>query len=233
MKKWLVFVLLFVLLTSFIYAQNGEPEMPESPVGDEDMQKIQEAVDAIPLDESGKFDASKLEGRKSAAEARIEAINLVIAENASWLRFVFGMIPEISLFFAVNLYVWLYGLVIFVLNAKNFFILKAGNWTFFSIENGGHTYTILGICAFAILFIGLKINLLFAGWYWVSWEWANDKWYGMVVRLISLIGASVIIYRMLKIWGERRKKKAEEAAKAKEDLNRKILEKTVKPLTTS
>ena len=103
MKKLTILIILFFLfsLISFVPAQDE----PTTPVGDEDIEKIQRAVDYIPLDpETGGVDEEKLQLGKSKAEERIDAINAWLDENASWLRLVFGMVPEISWLFGINLY---------------------------------------------------------------------------------------------------------------------------------
>jgi len=119
MKKIGVLILLSLLFISFVYAQNGEAEMPESPVNDSIIQGAEKVTEALPLGPDGKIDYAKLNQTKSLAEARIEGINIWLDENVYWLKIIFQMRPEISWLFFLNLYWMLLFLVNIVLNAPH------------------------------------------------------------------------------------------------------------------
>ncbi len=199
MKKLGVLILLSIFLISFIYAQ----EQPASPIDNSDAQKIQDAVGAIPLDDSGKFDASKLDKPKSLAEARIEGINIWLNENAEWVKVIFGMVPEISWIFTLNFLL----ILIFLVNFRNILVFYSS-----LSENSA---TIVGIMM-TIVFIQLKITVKSAtGIVGLFSQW----WF----KAIIIVGAIVLIYfsgGLAKI----AKKRREMLAKSKEEIDRIRLE---------
>ncbi len=126
MKKIGVMIILFLLgvsLISFISAP--DPELS----GIEQQKKdIEDTMAAVPVGPDGKFDASKLDKPKSLAEARIDGINIWLGENVAWLKFVFGMAPEISWLFVYDLFFLLYALVFFALNGNLLFVWTRKYW---------------------------------------------------------------------------------------------------------
>lgn len=111
----LILVLLFVFSLILINAQDnlGMPQTGAESSGS-DVEKIQNLTGNIPIDEEGKLDDTKFQPFKSKAEERIEKINQWLDDNASWLKYVFGMKPEISWLFAINLLIILFLINLFV-----------------------------------------------------------------------------------------------------------------------
>jgi len=122
----LIIVLLALSLFSFVIAKDDLPSLPGG-AGEGDKEKIEDAI------EKGKeifpFDPETGEFKKTKAEERIAAIDLWMEEHASWMKVVFGMVPEISWLFAVNLWIILWLVVALILNA-DFALLRP-----FSNEN--------------------------------------------------------------------------------------------------
>ncbi|MFH1451925.1 MAG: hypothetical protein ABIF88_01985 [archaeon] len=118
MKRGVLIILLLVLVAHFVVAQ----DMPDAGYGDGDVEKIQNITDSIPIDpNTGEFDYGKLENLKTKAEERIDRVNLWMSGNVSWLKFVFGMVPEISWAFIWNIYLMLFFLVVLVFNGQVIF----------------------------------------------------------------------------------------------------------------
>ncbi len=125
MKKIGVLILFLLIISMFnlgiIYAEdnntNNQTSLGDEGTGQQDVDRILNLTDQIPLTEEGKLDEEKFQGYKSKAEQRIDTINLWLEENASWLSWVFGMKPEISWLFALNIVFMLFFLwgLVFVL----------------------------------------------------------------------------------------------------------------------
>jgi len=234
MKRVLV-LLLVISMFVFVVAMDE----PSTGIGGEDVENIQGAIDNYtPLDESGKVNLSKYKPFKTKAEERIDAINLWLEENASWLKIVFGMVPSITWLFAFNLYLLLFFFLMLVLNGDVFglgifdkkldLILFEGTW---------------GNIVGAVIFVILDVTKLIANlatfaynsWY-VIWNYVLP--WGIVVAVIIAI-LLVIIFVVLLIYAPhvlvmiKKKMEAgkEKKAAAKEAVNRKVLEKTVEGIT--
>jgi uncharacterized membrane protein len=111
MKKshGMLLVLISLLLVSFVFAVDAPIDIDEIEKGAE---KIEEGLEDVEdtIDDPGSI------LKKTKAGERIDKINLWFENYASWLKLVFGMVPEISWLFAFNLYFWLLFLIILVLN---------------------------------------------------------------------------------------------------------------------
>ena len=107
-------LLLSLFLSSFVYSA------PEPSVNNTEVEHIQEAVDKIPLDNSGDIDSEKLNSSvfffSTKAQERINEINVWLTENVSWLSFIFGIPPEISWLFFWILLTMLFALTHLVFN---------------------------------------------------------------------------------------------------------------------
>ena len=223
MKKLLI-LLLIVSMFVFVVALDE----PSTGIGGEDVENIQGAIDNYtPLDESGEVNFSKYKPLKSKAEERMDAIDLWLKDNAPWLSLVFGMVPEFSFYFMVNLYLWLWGTVVLIFNSRRNLYLR-----FFSMKGGAkNTPLYIGILVFILFFIVMKVNILFTNFYWISWEWGSGTWWGTLIRIVSLIASTVALAYSFGLWGKYRQKKVKEDAKKNEALNREVLEKTVEGIT--
>lgn len=133
MKKRLIIPIILLLLIPLILAQDS----PSPAVGEEDYNKLKGIIDNnTPIDKDGKVNLTKFQLNKAKAEIRIEAVNNWVKTNASWLKFIFGMVPEISWLFAINLWIWLLFFTVLVLKGK---------------ENLGEKGILIGLGSFIIL----------------------------------------------------------------------------------
>jgi uncharacterized membrane protein len=234
MKKIGVILLLALLLMSFsLVVALDEPSSPGGLGGDK-VDEINEAQEKYsPLDESGKVNFSKYKPFKSKAEERIEGINLWIKDNASWLSVVFGMVPEISWLFAINLYVVLFFFMSLVLNGASLFgffevLNKKIDLGFFETSWAN----ILGLGVFVVLLITkffLNVLVLPSYHFWLlvfeyGW-WAIALFW---VVLIVLIVFFPRVLRKIRVSMELRKRRR---AKEAEEFNREVLEKTVEGIS--
>ena len=172
---------LFLMLSVLVLAAND----PSTGIYGEDVEEIQGAVDNYtPINEDGEFDPSKFNNTISKAEERINEINGWLEENASWLNLVFGMTPEISWIFALNLYFWLLFLLIFAINAD---VFK------FFIPKNAHAH-LAGLCVFVGLLV-LKFYLILARGVFnlADLIWNTILPVGMVVAIIALIIIIIVL----------------------------------------
>ena len=227
--KTSVFVLvsLLLLFNLFVISANVFNPDPNAEVaGSEDMQTFQNATNQIPIDDSGQLDKGKISGWKTNAEIRIDKINAWLASNASWLKVVFGMVPEISWLFALNLYVLLFFFTSIVLNGDSL-------WNFLS---AGYA-RMFGLILF-ILGTVTKFFTKLAIYSYNLWSTIYNfvfSTYGLVTAIIIFVVMIavlifVIIYfpGLITVFGrymaERKKKKEEQ----KEETDRKSLGALVK-----
>lgn len=135
-------VLAFIFFVSIVISQTVSDDQT-----DEQYERIQNLTEKIPLDESGEIDEERINKSyvflSSKAEERINKINEWLEENASWLRFFFRMIPELSWLFFWNLYFIILALTYLVFNAR-------ATWFFIESETMGRVF---GIALFFILLL--------------------------------------------------------------------------------
>lgn len=210
MKKWLVFVLLSVVLVSFVFAENGDGP-PDIPVDEDIIKGVETVQETVPLDESGQFDPSKLEGPKSLAEARIEGINSWLDENVAWLKFIFRMKPEISWLFAINLYIMLFFLVSLVLEGHTL-------WLFIQKKSMAQVF---GLIVYVILLV-TNLFLAMAKFF----HSLITTWWGIAILIIAFVVAAVLEKYYIQVM----EKYIENKNKNEAAFNREILKKTVNPL---
>lgn len=122
MKKSL-FIFIFCLITITLFSFTLAQPSPETTNPGADVSQVQNLVTQIPINEQGEIDKGAVIGWKSKAEVRIDAINAWLKTNASWLKAILGMVPEISWLFAINLYIWLFCLVYLFLNGTVFSVI--------------------------------------------------------------------------------------------------------------
>jgi len=222
-KRVVVFGLFLLLFANLVIAAD-EPNL-YGEVGGEDAEKIGSAIDNYtPVNEEGEFDPTKLIPLKSKAELRIEAINQWFVDNASWLRVVFGMVPEISWLFAINVYFMLFFLNLLLFHADSVFFLSEGKRAYFI---GGTVYLV----SLALkLFLGLaKVTLS-----WLSALIPVAFWAAVitiVVMIIVLVAIAILapelFYYLGRWWGA----KKEARAKAKTEVDRKVLHAEAEEIT--
>ncbi|MFZ5955746.1 MAG: hypothetical protein ACOYT4_04945 [Nanoarchaeota archaeon] len=209
MKRGIILFVAIILITNlFLSIHSVRADDFNSPVSDEEMNKISDAAEKIPLDESGEIDSSKVEGFKSNAELRIEKINQWLDNNVYWLSAIFGMRPEISWLFAMNLF-----LILFFLNYLVFY----GDTIFVFLSE--KSARIFGLVVFVIL-LALKIFFRIANLIYEIW---TDVWYSALIKifLILILGAFGIN------WLKSRRDGIEKKAKETEKLNQEVLNKVV------
>jgi len=210
MKKTSVLFLILIsilILTNFIsvYAQ----ESPENSIDDEDVEKIQNFTDKIPLDETGQIDEEKIESWKSKAEIRIEKINQWLDENVYWLKWVFGMRPEVSWLFAINF--------LLILTFLNGLVLN-GDYVFPMLSKGIARFVGSGIFAFLLLSKFILNVLAKPATLFIT------SWWGQLIIILGLI----ILNPLLAYYFRFVKGHKEKSAKQKEELDRQRLHSNVK-----
>lgn len=226
MKKVGVIILLLMMLSFSLSAS------PTAPIGAEDTEEFQEAIDNyVPIDDSGELNLSGYKPVKSKAEEKIDKINLWLAENAKWLKAVFGMVPSITLLFFTNLYLMLFLITNLILNAKYTFSFFPGldkKITDTSEISWAH---ILGVGLFLILHITkatLKIatalgNQINYHWH-KTWEVVTPA--SIIILILLIVGLIVLfiyfpqVFKAIKI---ARDAKKERKGMSEQDKNRKIL----------
>jgi len=135
------FILVFSLI-GFVVAEG-----PSTGINKRDVDKIQGAMNNIPLDNSGKIEYRPF---RTKMEQRIGKINIWLDENVSWMKFLFHMKPKLSWLFIFNLYFILLFLTILVFNAEAL-------WFF--IEEKSHSI-IFGLAVFVVFMVaGLYVGL--------------------------------------------------------------------------
>ena len=228
-----IFLLLGLSLFSFVSAEDETP--PSAGVGDEDVEKIQGAVDDyVPIDDSGEFNSSKFTPQISKAEERIKEINQWLSDNASWLAVVFGMVPEISWLFAINSWSLLFFFTLLVLNGNIFgigleILNKKIDLGFFETSWAN----ILGLAIFILLDI-TKYIFIFSNYL------HNLFLFLYIYGWIAVVGAGIVLV-VLMIFFPRvlmkivvsAKLKRREKARAQASFDRKVLHTTVKSMQES
>ena len=208
----LIFLLLFSFSISFISAQ--DTNQPDAPVSDEEINKVQQGVDVVPLDpETGELDKDKLNLGKSKAEKRIEAINNWTKENASWLKWVFGMVPEISWLFAINFLLLLTFFNGLVLHSEDVFVFLSKGVS-----------KLVGIGVFALLiathfFKPFVLNVLAK-----PATMLITTWWGQLIIVVCLI----VLNPLMPIYFKHIEKTREKTKKSQEELDRERLHGEVK-----
>jgi hypothetical protein len=179
MKRGIFFLVLGVVLFSLIVIANGEDDNSY----EKDVEKWQKGIDEhVPIDpETGEFDPSKY---KSSAEERIAKINEWLENNASWLKVVFGMVPEVSWLFGFNIYLWMFFFVNLVLNGNIFDIALGGllkKWR-----------RVLGLAIFVAMLV-TKIIYSLALFSYKTWDIILNKLIPIGIMAVFIGGAIIII----------------------------------------
>ncbi|MFH1522140.1 MAG: hypothetical protein ABIF18_04240 [archaeon] len=101
MKRFVISGLLFLLLFSFVVAQ--EPQVPS--VGSEqDAKDIQEAIDKLPISETGEIDYDKFKPFRTKADERIEKINKYVGPIT---KVLWGVELSLSWVFIFSFVLWI------------------------------------------------------------------------------------------------------------------------------
>ncbi len=101
MKKIIIIGLLFLLLFSFVVAQDE----PSVEVGGEDVEKIQSAIDDyVPIDETGEIDFDKYKPFRTKADERIKKINKYVGPIT---KVLWGVELSLSWVFIFSFILWI------------------------------------------------------------------------------------------------------------------------------
>lgn len=239
MKRVIIYFLLVFLAVNVFAAVNIEN------VGDKAVyvtETVDEFKDANPINlDTGEVDAEKLKNIKdyspinlTAAEVRIGKINDWLKENATWLKVVFGMVPSLTWLFAVNLWLWLWFLVVLGLNADKTF----GWMPFFNEEKFDFVFfyttwaQLFGLGVFALIvilkWVAIAANLVY-GLLYAFWNYVLP--YGILAMILFdiLIFTGIISFipftvRALNWIKKKEDARREEKAKEKERARREQLE---------
>jgi len=192
MKKAVVICLIALVLINFIFVSALDEPDATGGIGQEDAEKIQDFADSLPLDDSGQIDPEKLNLTKTKAEERIDAINAWMDENVWWLEIVFGMRPEISWKFGIN--------IILIYLLLNFFLFDFVKFGILSKQIAlvvGIGLTIIAIQAS----LTVKLSGLLAGLF--------SQWWFRLIVILALFALAYVEYGFGK-WAEaQRLKKAQ------------------------
>ena len=196
MKKEVI-IIIALLVSGFIFANLVKAQDVEQ------LQNMENPADVIKnktggiISEEGvATDEETWKPYKSKAEERIEAINIWLDKNAFWMKYIFGMRPEISWIFIINL----------------FFMILAIHFLFFTMpEFIAFSKIITRIIAASIVIILVEVQII-----------ANlakkldellDKWWTKLIALLGLlliIAGSGAMYKLAKKMEEDRKKEQQE-----------------------
>jgi len=222
MKKVGALFIFAILFISFLSSVISE-EMPDPTAG------IKDSAGGI-LDEEGIHTENintTISPYKSKAEERIDAINQWLENNASWFKTITGAVPEISWYFAFVIYFFLWGFVNLILNNRRNLYLRWG-----SRKLGGHNISLyIGAIGFIILFIALKVQILLTNITFYTWVWGNDKWYYVALKLVIIVGLTLLASYLLGWWGKNREEKSKKDAEEEQETNQEALKKTVEGIT--
>lgn len=216
MKRIGVLVSILLILSVFsIILISAQTENTGVPAGD--VEKIQGGAEKVQdysgvnIDEGGvntENITSKFPTWKSKAGQTVEKINAWLEKYGSWLKIVFGMVPEISWLFTINIILWIFFFVYLFINGD----------AIFSFLSSG-TAKITGLVIFIILLI-LKVILKIAEF--ISSALFGDKWYWYVIRILVLIAIIVSTGVFMKS----RRKAKEKQEKEKTKIAQKVVQKT-------
>ena len=207
-----IFAILILSLFSFAIAE----EMPDPTAG------IKDSTGGI-LDEEGLHTENintTISPYKSKFEQNIDKINTWVKNNASWLVYVFGMVPELSWLFALNLYCLIFFLVLLVLNG---IIIRVPVELLMSVgkstkEKETTISRIIGLAIFLFLLetkFFLNVIVRPAIWFW-------DKvitygWIAMIIAAVILIVIMIFFPQLLssltaiyESWKEKKAKRQQE-----------------------
>jgi len=203
MKKRKFSLFCLVLLIGFLII-NANAQETNLPVGEQDVQNIQDAVGKIPINpETGEIDQAKLNSYKSRIDKIMEYVN-----KAVWLKYVFGMRPELTWLFLINFIVILTFLNILVFNGNKLLLFVSDA----SARLIGLALVIILIeTHFIINTIAKPLSYLFKSWFIIV----------MIILAIVLLNAFFPqIMKLIKSSKEKREKQ-------KEVINREALNKLV------
>ncbi len=220
-NKLFLFLIAGIILTSLLFIVRAQNV-------DNPTAGLKEAGGGI-IDEEGIHTeniTSNIGPIKSKLELKIKAINNWLETNASWLKVIFGMVPELSWLFAIVLYFWLLFLLTFVINGSIFGII---------ITNKNYA-RIAGAGLFVVLIVTKALFYFSKGLHEI-FDFTYNKLLpigiavaiiGMIIVALSLIVLAIFAPQVLlaiKNWRNNRKKKdAEEEQETNQEALKKLVE---------
>lgn len=203
MKRAGIFILLILLAGVLVFAQ----EQPSTGVGAEDVEKIQGAIEGLPMDESGEIDFDKYKPFKTKADERITAINEYVGPIT---KVLWGVELTLSWIFVFSVIMWILLIVLIVVPASEIF-----------------EFNVLGSLAVAAIIASLAMQGL--GQNLVIWmeSLATQWWIAIIVMATSLI-VGIIYSMVMKYFGAEVKAGKEAAKKARMARDRAIIHASAK-----
>ncbi len=218
------FVCILFLCSIFVhsvYAVDSPPSVTSiAGVNDSTVNKVMGAVDSIPIADNGSYDPSKFKPIQSKAELRIKAINDWLNKYATVFFVAFGITPQLSWQFAFVFLIWLFFVVVLVLNAPTYWKSVIP-----SMANG-YAY-LLGLGMFGIFCIVFRFPLILGSLI----NGLLDKWWGKAILVVIFIFGEIIASKLMSFWNKSIMGRNEKGEKEQEEINRKILDTSVKVLS--
>lgn len=189
---FLTFAFIITILISnfnFVFA-----EEVTGGINDEDAQKIQDAVDIIPLDpETGGLDTDKLNITKTRAEERIEKINEWLEWTDPIFNFVFKIPLRLSWEFAYLFFIVLISLTLFH---------NIPGWIGIEQEWIGV------VSGFGITFLLSYFEIFKTLINWIILI-TNKWWWDLVVLGVLIVLLMIVSNSLLRQWAQKRKEKSD------------------------
>jgi len=151
-----IFVLLLVSSINIVIAEDTT-----TLAGVQDAEDIQNLVGQIPVTDDGNIDPDKLANYTSKAEQRIAEINKFL-DKVSWLKYVFGIPPAISILFLINILI----IIVFLVYIKN--ILEFSTFSNNVTTTITILFTIVLIQVNTISSISRKLISMFTSWWFYA-----------------------------------------------------------------
>ena len=218
MKKELRIISIVFLFTLLFLPQIIAIDEPSSGIGESDVEKLENLTEGIPINpETGEVDWGKLDNLKTQAEINIDKINAWIEEHAKWLGLFFGMVPEISWLFFINLWLMLFLIVHLVLNLPRYVSFFPNNYIARIIGLG----IFIPLLIFKVIFAAAKAITHVVTIFWnVILPWGIGialliALVAIILGVFLLIASPEIVLWIIKLFTGDKEKRAKE--KEKED----------------
>lgn len=198
MNKIMISLGVFLFLFSFVIAQDE----PNVGVGDEDVEKLQGAIDYIPIDDSGEIDYDKYKPFRTKADERIEKINKYIGPIT---RVLWGVELSLSWIFIFSFVLWILLIELIVVPMSE--ILDFNVWG--SLFGAGIVAT-LAMQGFGKDFV-VWIESLMTQW-----------WVGFIVLVFAVV-IGMVYSIFANVIGKKVEEAKEESKKAQTERDRDVL----------
>lgn len=193
-------VVLLLILFGFLFVSGVE--QPSAGVGGEDVEKIQDAVDNLPIGDDGKIDYDKYKPFKTRVDERIAEINKYVGPIT---KILFGVELTLSWVFIFSVVLWILLIELIVMPVSEIF-----DW--------GLLWSFLGA--------GIIATLVMQGFGkdFVIWiEALVTQWYIGAVVLVGAALVGVVYSVLMKYLGQHVEAMKKKSDKEQTDLDRKII----------